>query len=202
MVLFRRDKSTIVEQQPTQTTKSIDVDWVDLFTNRVFIANINIDNELIKQCLYNMAESTPGVFISNVHGYQTPRNIFGMEEIAELSDYVTNFAKGLDDRLEIDNMWGNINYKYAYNRMHVHPMAAFSGVYYVQAEDTFITFTDPRSGRVMLGNRVFDPSEFQMAHSIPVKTGMMILFPSWLSHEVPQNTSDVDRISIAWNYKT
>jgi len=201
MVLFRRDRPTIVEQQPIESTKSIDVEWVDLFANRVFTANINIDNEVIKQCLYNISASAPSAHVSNVFGYQTSDCIRSREELSELCEYATNFAKGLNPSLQVDNMWGNINYKYAYNRAHVHPIAAFSGVYYAQAQDTHITFTDPRSGRIMLGYNGFDPCDSPFSYSVPVKTGTMILFPSWLTHEVPQNLNDEDRISVAWNYK-
>ena len=33
----------------------------------------------------------------------------------------------------------------------------------------------------------------------PAKAGMLILFPSWLMHEVPVNLSDEDRVSYSFN---
>ena len=46
---------------------------------------------------------------------------------------------------------------------------------------------------------LFSLSSFQMHDFDSVESGDLILFPSYLHHDVPMNESDEDRISIAFN---
>jgi uncharacterized protein (TIGR02466 family) len=40
----------------------------------------------------------------------------------------------------------------------------------------------------------------QRHHSLQPQEGHLVLFESWLRHEVPANQSDKERISISFNY--
>jgi uncharacterized protein (TIGR02466 family) len=35
---------------------------------------------------------------------------------------------------------------------------------------------------------------------VPAKAGQVVLFESWLRHEVPPNPSSADRVSISFNF--
>ena len=35
--------------------------------------------------------------------------------------------------------------------------------------------------------------------AVPIKEGRLVLFPAWLSHSVPVNVSDAERVSISFN---
>lgn len=109
----------------------------------------------------------------------------------------------------IEGMWANINPRNAYNRGHVHPGTLWSGVYYVQAPEGCgrIVFRDPRTAAQML-LPVF--AEAALRHelwsevSFAAMEGRIILFPSWLQHEVEPNLSELeppagDRISVSFN---
>lgn len=100
--------------------------------------------------------------------------------------------------------WANINTHGSYNRVHNHPNATWSGVYYVangELEDGWpengkLELVDPRVGIDMIhlegtfmgGRTLIDP--------IP---GLMIMFPSWLQHFVHPFYGSGERISIAFN---
>ena len=38
----------------------------------------------------------------------------------------------------------------------------------------------------------------RIAH-LPIREGLLVLFPAWLSHSVETNPEDLDRISISFN---
>ena len=111
----------------------------------------------------------------------------------------------------MDNMWANVNYKYAYNKNHIHPGAQWSGVYYIKSpeESGNIWFTDPRAQLSMdmtLYNSSKRPnSQIREVYYKPVE-GRLIMFPGWLTHEVEMNKSDLKgekghRVSISFNFK-
>lgn len=109
------------------------------------------------------------------------------------------------------NMWANINPKNGYNRSHTHPGSLWSGVYYLQTPPNCgrILFQDPRAQA-----HILPPSLSKNAGESPEQwsevfyeavAGRLILFPSWLRHEVEPNVSDLpspegDRVSISFNY--
>ena len=120
---------------------------------------------------------------------------------------------GYDPAFEpvFDNMWANINPRHGFNRHHIHPNTLWSGVYYVQVPPDAgrILFSDPRpqaqnlTPRYVRGQQrkreVWSEVNFQ-----PIE-GRVILFPSWLPHEVEPNMSELegqagDRISISFNF--
>ena len=107
-------------------------------------------------------------------------------------------------------MWVNVSPRYGYNRNHVHPNALWSGVYYVQAPPGAgrIFFSDPRP-QVPLVTARFVPDKPRRAESwsevyYEAIEGRLIMFPSWLVHEVEPNVTDLegadaDRISVSFN---
>lgn len=110
----------------------------------------------------------------------------------------------------IDNMWANIQPRHGYNRNHVHPRSLWSGVYYVQVPQNAgrIFFSDPRPQIPMWPvsydpDKARGPESWQEVYYQPIE-GRIILFPSWLVHEVEPNMSEQsemagDRISISFN---
>ncbi|WP_421994038.1 TIGR02466 family protein [Reyranella sp.] len=110
------------------------------------------------------------------------------------------------------NMWANINRSGHANEFHSHPGAYWSGVYYVDdggiAEDPSlggeIEFMDPRGalpamnaphlGVAMPGGLTAGATE-----RLSPRAGRMVLFPSWLMHQVRPYRGSAERISIAFN---
>ena len=103
----------------------------------------------------------------------------------------------------ITQSWLNITKPGEYHHDHSHNNSIISGVFYISAEeDDEITFTDPNY-KVKDIIRI-EPEEFNLYNSatwfFPSITNELILFPSWLNHQVEPNEKAItDRISISFN---
>ncbi len=123
--------------------------------------------------------------------------------------HVLAFTRALDMDLRGKNIamtdcWVNIMPPSAAHSMHLHPLSFISGTYYVLTPDGCpgLKFEDPRLSSLMAappkrptagdGNRTYV--------TYPANAGHVILFESWLRHEVGQNRSAAERISISFNY--
>jgi uncharacterized protein (TIGR02466 family) len=118
-----------------------------------------------------------------------------------VQSYVRTLAWDLQGgRLVMTDCWLNIMPKGCAHSFHIHPHAVISGTYYVQtpAGSAGIKFEDPR-----LVMQMASPlrSSGEQAHvEYPADAGALILFESWLRHEVPVHTAARERISISFNY--
>jgi len=110
------------------------------------------------------------------------------------------------------NMWANINRSGNANLMHSHPGSFWSGVYYVDDGGIFenpslggaLEFMDPRgAGPVMyaphLGFAMQGGLSGGANESVLPKAGRLVMFPSWLAHQVRAYRGNAERISIAFN---
>ncbi len=100
--------------------------------------------------------------------------------------------------------WVNIMPPSAAHGLHLHPLAFISGTYYVQTPPGCpgLKFEDPRLDRFMAAPpKRHDAPEAHRPHiTYPAEAGNVVLFESWLRHEVPANRVDSERISISFNY--
>lgn len=95
-------------------------------------------------------------------------------------------------RLELQKGWCSIMPPGGYHPVHAHPLSYISGTYYPKTLGQ-IVFHDPRVGAVA-SSFTRDP-----IISYQAKAGRLILFPSWLLHEVPVNLTDEERFSYSFN---
>jgi uncharacterized protein (TIGR02466 family) len=88
--------------------------------------------------------------------------------------------------------------------LHLHPLATISGTYYVAAPGGVagLKFEDPRLERFMAA-----PPRLRSARraqrpwvTFPVRSGALLLFESWLRHEVSARPRAPRRVSISFNY--
>jgi uncharacterized protein (TIGR02466 family) len=128
---------------------------------------------------------------------------------AHLDRHVAAFAQALDfdlgaKRLTLDDIWINILPPGGVHASHIHPHAAVSGTYYVAIPKgaSAIKFEDPRLGLMMaapLRRRTARADNRSFVYLQP-RERAVILWESWLRHEVPRNQASEDRISISFNY--
>ena len=72
----------------------------------------------------------------------------------------------------------------------------FSGIYYIQGEDTGnLVFYNTQN----LMHDCYTKSPFTKKFKMNPKDNSLVLFPSWVPHEVEENKSDRQRINIAFN---
>lgn len=98
--------------------------------------------------------------------------------------------------------WATVNRSGHYNSVHVHPMATWSGVYYVdpgdenmESQSGVLEFVHPVAASVM----TFFPNVLPSARLVQPKEGMLIMFPSYLQHSVRLYRGEKPRISIPFN---
>lgn len=100
---------------------------------------------------------------------------------------------------KIMNSWINIAEKGVKHDYHAHPGYTIAGVYYFRVSDEQggICFNNPN---MMIYNCGFPEGRMspQSIEMIP-KDGDLILFPAWLQHCTVENTTDEERISVAFN---
>ena len=195
-------------QAPTVDSTEI----VPLFPTLVWKMQLSRDtyepiNEKIKAKLTALARATPD--LSPNGKLQTDQTLQQLPEFDELSDIINGAATGVLDFLkiiyesvEITGCWANISPPGDGHRPHTHPNNYLSGVYYVQTQagaDT-ISFDDPRPQTNIIAPATLEiPDDNAGQMHITSRDGLLILFPSWLQHQVPPNKSPHNRISIAFN---
>jgi uncharacterized protein (TIGR02466 family) len=122
---------------------------------------------------------------------------------------VAAFARGLHYDLSgrvlvMTDCWANVMRAGAVHSLHLHPGSFISGTYYVEVPDGAgrLKFEDPRLGLHMAAppRRADAPARLRSFVSLPAKAGNLVLFESWLRHEVPAARFEGDRISISFNY--
>tara|TARA_B100000579_G_scaffold3568_1_gene2748 strand:+ start:3630 stop:4202 length:573 start_codon:yes stop_codon:yes gene_type:complete len=172
-----------------------------LFPNPLWSLKVDFDNESLARDIYNFKENNPSQIYSNVGGYQG--DLFEHQAWAEM--IAQNCPQRSDKPLTDLNIypWVNINPKGAYNRRHVHMDTSIflSGVYYVKVPENSgnIRFYDPR-GPLMHVQRDHEYfSDSIVCHEIEPYDGLLLYFPTWFEHDVTENETDEDRISIAFN---
>lgn len=106
--------------------------------------------------------------------------------------------------LEMTDCWANVMPAGVVHSLHLHPTSFVSGTYYVAVPRGAgaIKFEDPRLGLMMATppRRVDAPAAVHSFVSQPAKAGEIVLFESWLRHEVPPARFSGERISISFNY--
>ena len=127
----------------------------------------------------------------------------------KLSKHVRAYAKALDFDLKgrevyMTDCWVNMMPPGTTHGLHLHPLSFISGTYYVRTPEGCpgIKFEDPRLDRFMAApprKSKVSPAN-QTFVTYPAVAGNVVLFESWLRHEVPANQSDEERISISFNY--
>ena len=127
-----------------------------------------------------------------------------------LDNHVAALAKDLDfdlggAPLALDSIWVNILEPGGWHAAHIHPHSVISGTYYVEVPDGAgaIRFEDPRASLMMAAppRRTRAARDNRPYVSVIPRPGMVVLWESWLRHEVPINASDSERISISFNYR-
>jgi uncharacterized protein (TIGR02466 family) len=118
---------------------------------------------------------------------------------AYLKFYVHNVLECTDE-LVITQAWSNICEKGKKHHEHVHPNSIVSGVFYFQINENLppIEFRNPNTHSFNLN--IQKQNNFNSAtFLLPLNSGELILFPSNLTHSVPENKADLPRISLAFN---
>ncbi len=179
-------------------------------------------NRALAPLIVARAAQTPGTQHSNLGGWQSSWDFADWGGPA--GQRVLDAAKTLADTFTCDrdgrpaviawrlNAWVNVNRSGHGNEFHAHPGSFWSGTYYVDdggvgadpALGGEFEIQDPRGVAPAMyapllcfnfpGGHSAGASELIRPHS-----GLMVIFPAWLSHAVRPYRGDRARISIAFN---
>lgn len=127
----------------------------------------------------------------------------------KFTQHVRTFARSLDldlrgRTIHLTDLWVNIMPPTAAHSLHLHPLSFISGTYYVVTPRGCpgLKFEDPRLDRFMAAPPRLPKArrENQIHVTYPAEAGNVILFESWLRHEVASNRVDEERISVSFNF--
>ena len=127
----------------------------------------------------------------------------------EMSKYFNDYLGINSDDVHMTCMWATIQQSGAKHSTHIHPNSFYSGVIYLNIPEEEgvvagnISFIDPRQAKNMwVADWKKEHGLTHRAWSIEPKTGLLILFPSWLEHgtDVYITNTNEHRISLSFNY--
>ncbi len=109
-----------------------------------------------------------------------------------------------DKKVTLDSLWINILPEGGIHTSHIHPHSVISGTTYVAMPDgaSAIKFEDPRSAMMMAAPTRIKEARDEMRSFFYVSpaVGDVLLWESWLRHEVPMNMAEDERVSVSFNY--
>ncbi|MEM9698326.1 MAG: TIGR02466 family protein [Pseudomonadota bacterium] len=124
---------------------------------------------------------------------------------AHVAAFAQDLAFDLGARpLILDSIWINILPEGGIHTGHLHPHSVISGTTYVAMPPgaSAIKFEDPRLPMMMAapGRTPDAPEDLKPFIYISPEAGDVLLWESWLRHEVPMNMAEDDRVSVSFNY--
>jgi uncharacterized protein (TIGR02466 family) len=154
------------------------------------------------------------------HGYPGYTSFASQDDLPEqfpafarlvkmLDKHAAEFAKELHWDIRggkplCDSIWVNVLPEGGSHTSHIHTNSVISGTYYVAVPQGAgpIVYEDPRHALMMAAPPRLEkaPREFKSHISETPKAGTVLLWESWLRHEVPLNKADGLRISVSFNY--
>ena len=110
----------------------------------------------------------------------------------------------LGKKLRLDSLWINILRPGAAHSGHIHPHSVISGTVYVKTPPgaSTLKLEDPRLPLMMAApSRTAEAPEAEQPFvSLAPSPGTVLLWESFIRHEVPANAAISDRISLSFNY--
>lgn len=127
-----------------------------------------------------------------------------------LDHHVAEFVKDLEFDLDgralvLEDLWINILPEGGTHSSHIHPHSVISGTTYVAMPEgaSALKLEDPRLSRMMAApaRAKTARAELQPFSYVKPNVGDVLLWESWLRHEVPMNMAEDERISVSFNYR-
>ena len=189
------------------------------FSIPIHLIDSNLENsflEDLKKDIFLLRNNDSGANISNNQGWHSTPDLFLKKEetfkkvCSTCASSIASIMKSYDGEFNPETLdarfsgWINVNHKGGSNILHSHPNSHWSGVLYVQQPtgvegfSGMIEFVNPnQEGRELA--KLLPKSGFDNMIRIRPKTGQIVIFPSYVLHSVYPNSSNQDRITIAFN---
>ena len=132
-----------------------------------------------------------------------PRRDPAFADLAKLfTRHASAFAKecafDLARKPKLDSLWVNLLEGGGQHSGHIHPHSIISGTFYVEVPRGAgaIRFEDPRLPLMMAA-----PTRPDTFVTVEPRAGLLLMWESWLRHEVLRGTGNSERLSVSFNFR-
>ncbi|MES2989682.1 MAG: TIGR02466 family protein [Pseudomonadota bacterium] len=195
-----------------------------LFASLLYQAALGDDAlvaELEHSCLQLAEDDNAGRRWAKEHGYKGYTSYASLNDLPirdpafgdlkrRLDKHVAAFAKDAafdlqGKKLKLDSLWVNVLNGGGGHSGHIHPHSVVSGTLYIAlpAGSRGLRLEDPRLAMMMAApTRTGDaPENLRTFVEVAPEVGTVLLWESWLRHEVPAGSGTAKRISVSFNYR-
>jgi uncharacterized protein (TIGR02466 family) len=188
------------------------------------------NEELLRACRSIAAEDAAGQRWSKEKGYRGYTSYASLNDLpkrdpsigalkkrdpsigahkAGLDKHAAAFAKALNlelggRKLKLDSLWINVLEPGGAHSGHIHPHSVLSGTYYVDVPPgaSALKLEDPRLPLMMAAPARSEeaPQEERTFVYVTPRAGDVLMWESFVRHEVPANMARRARVSISFNY--
>ena len=158
---------------------------------------------------------------SKAHGYRGYTSYASLDDLPRRDPAFADLKRRLDRqaaafaeacafelggrKLRLDSLWVNLLRPGGHHSAHIHPHSVVSGTLYVSLPEGSgaIRFEDPRLPMMMAAPTRRDGAEPELRSFVTVEpaAGEVLLWESWLRHEVLPHGGRAERISVSFNYR-
>ncbi|MFL6733391.1 MAG: TIGR02466 family protein [Sphingomicrobium sp.] len=189
------------------------------FLYQADLGNAPLLEELAHSIRTLSRDDPAGIGWSREHGYKGYTSYASLNDVTKRDPAISDLARtlirhaatfaaecGFDLRRKprLDSLWVNLLKGGGHHSGHVHPNSVISGTLYVEVPtgSGAIRFEDPRLPMMMAApaRRADAPEELRQFVNVPPSPGMLLLWESWLRHEVLPGTGKGERLSISFNF--
>lgn len=195
-----------------------------LFVTKLYRAQLAgaaaLNGDLAKSCKAIASDDAAGKAWSKEKGYRGYTSYASLNDLPqrdptfaalkrELDKHAAAFAKALHldlggRKLKLDSIWINVLEPGGAHSGHIHPHSVLSGTYYVDVPvgASSLKLEDPRLPLMMAapGRREDAPEAERTFLYVQPKAGDVLMWESFLRHEVPANAAKKARVSVSFNY--
>ena len=194
----------------------------DLFVTRLYQTDLDspaLLAELARSIRVLASDDRAGQRWSRDKGYKGYTSYASLDDlsrrdpaIADLARLLNSHARSFSDELafdlprrpRLDSLWVNLLKGGGAHSAHIHPHCFLSGTFYVEVPpgSGCIRFEDPRLPMMMAApvRREDAPEPLRSFVDVEPRAGMLLLWESWLRHEVRPSSGRGERLSISFNY--
>jgi uncharacterized protein (TIGR02466 family) len=187
----------------------------DLFVTRLYEAEIG-DEALLADLAHSIrslaADDEAGRRWSREHSYHGYTSYASLNDLPKrdpavatlarlLTRHAVQFARecafDLSRKPRLDSLWANLLKAGGQHSGHIHPHSIISGTFYVEVPrgSGAIRFEDPRLPLMMAA-----PPRSDTFVTVDPRPGLLLMWESWLRHEVLAGAGKGERLSISFNF--
>jgi uncharacterized protein (TIGR02466 family) len=198
-----------------------------LFVTRLYRAGVNdlakkkVDYaELLASCIAIAEDDLAGQDWCEAQGYPGYTSYSSLNDLPWRFPIFADLEKALDrhvaafckdqcfdlagKKLKCDSIWINILPEGGMHASHIHTHSVISGTTYVAMPKgtSALKLEDPRLPMMMTAplRAQAAPEALRSFVYLKPEVGEVLLWESWLRHEVPMNMAEEERISVSFNY--